>query len=96
MRSNKRDELTTNSIANAVLDRQQERCLIDCFALLIKRPVEVVRPNLIHPNWGSKMDEANPMIMPKLVSLKRTGECLVTLASPNPNHTWQQEERLYD
>jgi hypothetical protein len=30
MRSNKHDELTTNNIANAVLDRQQERYLIDC------------------------------------------------------------------
>jgi hypothetical protein len=29
MRSNKRDELTTNGIADAVLDRQRERYLID-------------------------------------------------------------------
>jgi hypothetical protein len=34
MRSNKRDELTTNSIADAVLDRQQERYLIDCWLLI--------------------------------------------------------------
>jgi hypothetical protein len=72
MQSNKRDELTTNGIANAVLDRQRERYLIDC-CLLIKRPAEAdvasTSTGLTSSNqsWEGELDEANLMIVPKLV-----------------------------
>jgi hypothetical protein len=74
MRSNKRDELTTNDIANAVLDRQQKRYLIDRWLLTKRawRGFPVSRQALTSSNQslgGRQLDEAKPMIVPKLVAV---------------------------
>jgi hypothetical protein len=95
MRSNKRNELTTNGIANAVF-RSPARALSDRLLVADKAARRGDAegsfdwPNLIHPNnGGPKMDEANPMIVPKLVAVTKADwrmQFPPTLASPNYIH----------